>query len=88
MWCNVVIDGRRYKCNMRKVRFLSQLEKGERLLVSDPVWGAPEIVRVSEAIYGYVAVWPLFCLRRGRWWFLRKADLIKGIYIIDEIEML
>ena len=88
MWCNVVIDGRRYRCNVRKVHFLSCLKKGDRLLVTDRVWGTLKIIRVSEVGYGYVAVRPVFSLRRGRRWFLRKGDLVKGIYVIDEIELL
>ena len=87
MWCSLECDGQRYRCNFRKVRFLSQLEKGECLVVTDPATGNPRLVKVVEAGYGYVMVRALFSLPAHGGWFLRKGDIARGVYIIDEIEL-
>ena len=87
MLCSLECDGHRYRCDIRKVRFLSQLKKGDRLVVSDPATGKPSLVKVVDAGYGYVAMRPMFSLSQCGRWFLHKGKLATCIYVIDEIEL-
>ena len=88
MLCSLECDGYRYRCDMQKVHFLSQLKKGDSLVVTDIETDKPRIVKVIEVGYSYVSVRPLFSLGWRRRWFLRKGDVKRGIYVVNEIEML